>query len=352
MTKKIEQRALHEIGEMLERGDQTGIQRSLFVAAQKGWPEAAKASLAAGADPNAPNQFGHLPLIIATNFDREHIDVVRVLLQAGAHADAPRVLYFSGPQAVPLLVEAGANVDGTSLTHVPLIHAILGRSKPDKATALLSRGANVNIQDAVGWSPLLAAAARGHIKVLEQLLKQDADHTAIHPTGRSAIRLAAEGAAGLGKAYAKMNRAGCRHAVRTLARFSPSQPEDLVLVPVVLGQIEKMKELLKDGLDPNTRLLGAIGAAGGVTVDMLKEAAAGGFGGLLKSLNSSSADKAAGFSYLLTWAAKCDQTGIVQILLESGANPNLRDANGRSTIDFVTHSGSGALRKMLSAHRS
>ena len=55
---------------------------------------------------------------------------------------------------------------------------------------LLSRGANVNIQDDHGYSALFVAARQGHFEIAKLLCQNGADLTSKNYIGRTAINMA------------------------------------------------------------------------------------------------------------------------------------------------------------------
>lgn len=48
-------------------------------------------------------------------------------------------------------------------------------NNPEIISLLLSKGASINAQNRLGWTPLIWAAARGHLKAVEVLCKSGAD---------------------------------------------------------------------------------------------------------------------------------------------------------------------------------
>lgn len=55
------------------------------------------------------------------------------------------------------------------------LHLAASLGQADALEALLQAGANVNARDRVGWSPLFAAAAAGHLSIVDRLLDHGAD---------------------------------------------------------------------------------------------------------------------------------------------------------------------------------
>ncbi|ORY96584.1 ankyrin repeat-containing domain protein, partial [Syncephalastrum racemosum] len=59
-----------------------------------------------------------------------------------------------------------------------LLHRTCTEGKVDKIASLLKQGANTNIRDNEGWTPLHEAARHGHVEIAELLVQHGADHGA------------------------------------------------------------------------------------------------------------------------------------------------------------------------------
>jgi len=116
------------------------------------------------ASAGAPDAF--FPLHIAAFFG--HVDVARVLLDAGADADAVAENWMGGT-ALHSAVAAGAS---------------------DVCELLIDRGADVNARQHGGWTPLQGAAEHGDEDLVERLLAAGADPGATNDDGKSAADLA------------------------------------------------------------------------------------------------------------------------------------------------------------------
>ena len=54
---------------------------------------------------------------------------------------------------------------------------------------LLEKGANIEVEDSNGWTPLIFAAKYGHLDVVKYLLERGANIEAKDKNGRSAVTL-------------------------------------------------------------------------------------------------------------------------------------------------------------------
>lgn len=106
--------------------------------------------------------------------------------------------FFGHPETLALLLESGAdpNAQARNQMRVCPLHAALAH--PDGQTAvamaerLLAAGADTNVHQQGGWTPLHAAAARGSVELINMLLGHGADITAKNDDGKTAFELATE----------------------------------------------------------------------------------------------------------------------------------------------------------------
>lgn len=157
--------------------------------------------LAAGADPNQTPLGGDTPLMLASRSG--NAKSVQLLLEKGAQVDAREtwhgetaLMWAAGenhPDVVRLLVQAGADVNAVSTTFdwkgikhggvqsqlpmgglTPLMQAARQNSI-EAARVLLELGANPNLKDPQGVSPLRIAISNAHLDLANELLKGGAD---------------------------------------------------------------------------------------------------------------------------------------------------------------------------------
>jgi uncharacterized protein len=102
--------------------------------------------------------------------------------------------FFGRPDAASLLIERGAEVDalGRGWMTGTALHSAVSRLHSDVVRILLEAGANPNVRQSAGWTPLHAAAMDGDLTSVELLLASGADPTATNDEGRSVVDLANE----------------------------------------------------------------------------------------------------------------------------------------------------------------
>jgi uncharacterized protein len=120
-------------------------------------------------------------------------------LAAAWYADGFTALHFAaffgGGDAARALLAAGAdpNVRSRNDFAVMPIHSAVAGGHGDVVAALLDAGADPNIRQRHGWTPLQGAAQHGDTESVERLLAAGADPSATNDDGRSAADLARAG---------------------------------------------------------------------------------------------------------------------------------------------------------------
>lgn len=106
--------------------------------------------------------------------------------------------FFGRPKVVELLLAAGANPNAASRNsmQVTALHSAVACRDEAAARrmteALLSHGAESNVAQQGGWTPLHQAAAHGRGEIVDMLLERSADPAAPSDDGRTPADMAAE----------------------------------------------------------------------------------------------------------------------------------------------------------------
>ncbi len=173
----------------------------LHYAAAYGSMEAFRTILSAQPDVNAQNDFGATPLMWAITEPEK----VRLLVAAGADVNAKSKM---GRTALYL---AAANDGSAATVRLLLNHG--AKVEPDVLVAaafandlasirmLLERGAPMKEKDRLGRTPLMLAAGNGNLKAVELLLAKGADVNAVSPEKSDTVK---NGAIALGNLTALM----------------------------------------------------------------------------------------------------------------------------------------------------
>jgi len=187
---------------LLDKGarvNQPGAYRTpLMLAADKGHVELVKLLLEKGADVNASAAEETTALRLAVR--QGYADVVRLLLAAGANVSGNYLLHDAAvapvesyepdegqtpkqrSEVMPLLFDKGANAkspDGD--------RALIAANSAGRVKLLLAHGANPNAKGQYGQTPLLAAADRHDVEIVEALLAAGADVNAGDAQGDTAL---------------------------------------------------------------------------------------------------------------------------------------------------------------------
>ncbi|MBL8214039.1 MAG: ankyrin repeat domain-containing protein, partial [Bryobacterales bacterium] len=250
---------------------------ALHYAAAYGSVEAMELLLANGADARATNRRKTTPLHWAVHDPAK----TALLLKHGAPIDAKQVegrtpLYQAASlgNALPvvrLLLDRGANPNLPMVTGTtPLIAAAI-RGKVDIMEALLAKGANVNAAAGTGGTALMAAATSGNPVAVRLLLDKGANAKAVTKRKETALHDAAT--AGVTESVRLLLAAGADVNAVDLRGYTPllyaaasdRLPVEVVNIllakganPKVIGEGETARQVaLKRGLTPVAQLLGA-----------------------------------------------------------------------------------------------
>lgn len=167
------------IGELIAKGAKVDARNdsgatALLVATHANHVEAARALIEAGADVNAKDNINDSPYLYAGA--RGHLEILKMTLANGA--DLKSTNRYGGTALIPAserghvetvktLIAAGVKVDHVNkLNWTALLEAIIlsdgGPKHVQIVQLLVDAGADVNLADGDGMSPLAHARARGH----------------------------------------------------------------------------------------------------------------------------------------------------------------------------------------------
>jgi ankyrin repeat protein len=162
----------------------------LFRAVEYNHLEMARLLVSNGANVNFPGKSGQTPLLVTMRFP-QNLDMFKLLLDSGANVNARAGgldaldIAINGKQAgmVKALLEkkADPNAEGAwngQSTVTPLIRAVFKAEesgKSDMAALLLQFGADPNLKDAQGETPLTRAVGNGNTNLMRELISHHAD---------------------------------------------------------------------------------------------------------------------------------------------------------------------------------
>ncbi len=224
------------------------------------------------------------------------------------------------------------------------LHYAAGQDTPELTNLLLHYGANVNVQDLNGKTPLMEACRLGHVDVVEALCGAGADLTLRDNQGRNAAIFAAgarikslelvnyfsprkEYAMLICSAIAAKNHST---AMTLLNQYFPEKYIDKAAGLLILKQAIQSdnREIVKKMLTKNINL----NESSDALYHALRPVR-------LKNWVRSSANLGLieNGQTPLFWAAEQNNTELVKLLLDAGSDPNIKDRHRRQPIDYTTN---------------
>eukprot|EP00074_Homo_sapiens_P078279 XP_011538651.1 fibronectin type 3 and ankyrin repeat domains protein 1 isoform X2 [Homo sapiens] len=172
---------------------------ALMVAAQKGYTRLVKILVSNGTDVNLKNGSGKDSLMLACYAG--HLDVVKYLRRHGASWQARDLggctaLHWAADgghcSVIEWMIKDGCEVDvvdtGSGWTPLMRVSAVSGNQRV--ASLLIDAGANVNVKDRNGKTPLMVAVLNNHEELVQLLLDKGADASVKNEFGKGVLEMA------------------------------------------------------------------------------------------------------------------------------------------------------------------
>lgn len=197
------------------------------------------------------------------------------------------------------------NINETLNTTTPLMRAAK-RNNADVVNFLISRGADVNAKNKKGWTALLFAASHNTSDVVKLLLDNGADINAENKDGNNAIMCALQQApkenissvVNVLVQYGADKNAAAKNG-RKAINYIKNIPNDNDFIKLCAkGNIKEIDSALKNGAN----------------------------------INALSKDN----STVLMWAARFNNSDVVNYLISKGVNVNSENLKGRTAFDFAS----------------
>jgi ankyrin repeat protein len=200
-------RDAEQVRALLKRGADPNVRgfykaTALCFAVETGDPEIPRLLLDADADVNAQAELGQTPLVFATqNHKQEPTELVRLLLDRGAKVTLPVQSPFSAPllnvvqlghlQVAALLVEHGADIHTRNRDGRTLLQIAVAARQAGMVRDLLRRGLDVNALAPNGDPILFQCAQKDAFEVVHALIEGGANIEIANREGKTPLRVAA-----------------------------------------------------------------------------------------------------------------------------------------------------------------
>ena len=299
--------------------------KALILAAEVGSHTVVQMLLKEGADVDYKDDEGSTPLHWAV--PEGHMEASRVLLSNYAdpssrdhYNNTPMHWTVSHCAISRLLADYGADVNAkNSVGQSTLLWSALA-GKMDTVETLLELGADINQGDRNGFTALHAAALNGHEPMIRLLLGGGADANRLDRDGWTALQVAAlKGRAAVIELLVGKTNHGHDINSRMKERLKNND---------IRALMEEMADRKSVGSSVVSGLRSAINSDHDLRLLALLENGA-----------DIDAEDDVGGSTALSYAAWFGREKTVRLLLDRGANVDLRDRSGRTALHWAAHSG-------------
>jgi len=242
--------------------------------------------------------------------------------------------------SIQQLLAQGADPDTRGKFDTPALHWLVRYNELDSARMLLNAGADPNITSRYGVTPLSLAVANGNPAMIGQLIQSGANVHTLEHSGESLLMTAS--AVGVLDSVKLLVEAGASIDARDL-HFD----QTALMFASREGHLDIVSYLLEQGANPNAR------TKIGETPNWVAPNSQRGFGfgiGIIRG--GTPADRGrrepipGGMTPLL-YATRHGYTAIVELLLDSGADIHLTDANNISALLMAVENNSMASARLL-----
>lgn len=250
-------------------------------------------------------------------------------------------------ELVKAMLDSGADpnmTDRKGLT--PLMYAAR-KDEPEVIKVLLARGADINAKDKSGWSALMVAIKKDHPEMARLLLDNGANPHIVDPTGWNALNLAAV------EGYHEVARALLDYGVDVNAR---NVDKKTALMMAAKGGNADTVEVLID-FHANLTVHDHLGttalmyAAREGHVEVINRFAQY-FARLPEDKRLNLVDQEDGSEWTaLTWAVKKEQWEAAKALIDAGADYNHKDSEGTPLLHLAVNNDDDKTVELLLSHQ-
>ncbi|MCF4969584.1 ankyrin repeat domain-containing protein [Nostoc sp. CMAA1605] len=355
--------------EQEEEDFESQVTTPLIAAIQEGNLAAITTLIAAGAEINPQNWNESVPLVVAVQ--KGNSEIIQTLIAAGANVNRIDCEMDASPlgtaiqqgrvDLVRLLLDAGASPEGGDMSNTALALAV-EQGNMEIFQMLLDAGADVNAGMEDDYRVIMQASHLGRLEMVKMLVERGADVNA-WSQGETALLSAARN--GEREVYnflyslvndeirRRADRDGekdIQAALKRKAREANQAVEDFIDA-AMYGTLAEVQQALSNGIDVN-----AIGSNGQTA---LMYAANYGHIQVIQSLLNAGADPnilsdsddglGEGMTALMQVAGSFfagNRHEVVKLLVQAGADMNLRGLGGKTALMYAANNGSGYIESV------
>ena len=247
-------------------------------------------------------------------------------VEAGFVNGGPPALYYAAlhgrDEVAKELIRWKANVNHRDNTGETALHGAAFYGHKEIAEILINNGASVNTKNNEGITPLMAATERGYYDMIELLTAKGVEVNARDRHGATALN--------------KATAAGCEYpnqsmvvAALLVSNADPKLPDNKGTTPLHLVAANACEEQLRLLLDKHVEI-NAQDADGWTPL----HCALGGAKSTIERFLKASSEKSQHRRTLHEVEFRC-RPKIVRVLLEAGADPNIKDKSGMTPLAWA-----------------
>ncbi|KAK2589553.1 hypothetical protein QQS21_012766 [Conoideocrella luteorostrata] len=336
---------LVEKGVLLNSVDRDG-RTPLCLAAGGGQESIVRLMLAMpGIDPDSSDMGGRTPLSLAARYG--HAEVARLLLEDGKvdvnHKDnegcTPLALATENghENVVRLLLDRGVELESRDKDSRTPLFCAAENGRDVLVRLLLGKGVESDPRDNDRRTPLLCAAENGHETVIKLLVQNEVDFEAVDKSTRTLLWWAAE------KGYEALATQLLERGVAGLELKDSKFGQTPLSCAAEKGHAGVVKFLVANGADPHTKDKDGRTPLSWAVENKFKDVIR-----ILLALNTVNVNSMDIYGRTsLSYAAWTGDAISVQLLLENGARPELKDKKGWSPLFWAAKNEHEAVFKLL-----
>jgi ankyrin repeat protein len=209
-------------------------------------------------------------------------------------------------------ISKGAKVNAQNAGYKTALHIAAEKGYVNIIRTLLEKGANSGVREIIGWTPLHMAAANGHLEVVNALLENNADPTIKDKEEKTPLNLAEE-------RKNKVELPGILEEVKNYQEIINSLSKRV-------NELEQVQKDLFNFLKKSSSELTTLQKKKAYQIARIESY-------LKKGARINTIDS--NHRTVLHFAAKNGRLEVVNVILENGADPTIKDKEEKTPLDLV-----------------